>query len=146
MHENCDTCHADYPVAPANARLHLFLEDARANHVEATCTSCGVTEVIFTTPAGFIRLLTECKLSIVVHIHPDSALRERADRAWANATDEEEDTPPLPEQRSLPEYDLTARHEQELSGFAASIAAIPDELFWTCIEDDTNHDRPETWT
>lgn len=139
MHENCNGCNQDYLVETSNAVLHLFIEDYIANHVEAHCPHCGEVETIFTTPAGFVRLQAECKLGITIHLHADESLRQRANIAWGRHEEQ------AASEEELPVYDLTERHEQDIAGFAASIAAVPVELFWLFIEDDTNHDRPERW-
>lgn len=138
MRENCNACNQDYDITTSNAVLHLFIEDFMANHVEAKCP-CGNVEVIFTTPAGFLQLMQECKLGITLHLHADDALRARANTAWGRHGQEAADN------ASLPTYDLTERMEQDIAGFASSVEAMPIELFWTFIEDETNHDRPDRW-
>lgn len=139
MNENCNSCNKDYAIDTGNAKLHLFIEDFMANHVEAKCRNCGEVEVIFTTPAGFVRLQQESKLGIIIHLKADPSLIKRAEMAWGRHEQQ------AVSHVELPVYDLTDRHEQAVSGFASNLAAIPDELFWAFIEDETNHDLPERW-
>lgn len=139
MHENCNQCDTDYDITAENGRLHLFIENYIANHVEAKCTHCGNVEVIFVTPAGLVAVVKNVKLHLELHIHADKGLQERANAAWGRHSEQEAAAV------TLPTHDLTDRHEQELAGFASSIEAMPAELFWTFIEDDTNKDKPERW-
>jgi hypothetical protein len=140
LHENCNTCGQDYEITSDTACLNLFIADPACNHIEAHC-SCGATEVIYVGADAFLHVMQTCKLGVSLYPRASEELQARAAATWSSRSE-----PTAPAWVELPTHDLTDRQEQDISGFAASFAAIPDELFWTFIEDDTNHDRPETWT
>lgn len=90
MHENCDTCHVDYTITAKNTKVFLFLEDAEANHLEATCPN-GHVEIIFLTVAGFFRIMSETKLNVTFGEAPTEEFKARAHAVWHGVKDELDD-------------------------------------------------------
>lgn len=155
----CDRCHGDYRALEANAVAHIYVKDHRCNHVEARCTHCGTTEVIFLGPNRIEEVVRVGKLAVRVVAEATAGLRVRAENAWAaadKATAPESDHRSMPaggggatpeaEPEPLQTFDLTSRHEELVAGFGESLRNIPDELLWDGMQSDSLREHPERWT
>lgn len=85
MMETCETCHKDYLVTPKTAKLALFISYPPANHVVATCSACGATEIIYVTANVIMKLMVKNEFPIVLGDEPTDDRRDRADRTWLAA-------------------------------------------------------------
>lgn len=156
----CDRCHGDYRAREANAVAHIYVKDSRCNHVEARCTNCGTTEVIFLGPHRIEDVIRGGNLQVEVLAEATAGLRVRAENAWAAA---EKATAPEGEHRpsgrtgtssagveptteQVRTYDLTPRHEELIAGFGEALLNIPDELLWDGMEGESQREHPERWT
>jgi hypothetical protein len=157
----CDRCHGDYGAREANAVAHIYVKDSRCNHVEARCTNCGTTEVIFLGPHRIEDVIRGGSLQVEVLAEATAGLRVRAENAWAaaeKATAPEVDpsrpvgstgpraTDGEPATEPVRTFDLTERHEKLISGFGQALLNIPDELLWDGMRGQTQRERPERWT
>jgi hypothetical protein len=158
----CEGCRNDYRPAEGTAVARLYVKDQRCNHIEARCTSCGVTEVIYLGPNRLEDILRVCKVPVSVFAEATSRLRVRAERAWAAAEDHADTNddldnepatlgqPPLeagqPATEAPKSYELTSRHEELLSTFGRALDSIPDDLLWDGLQGDhDNRDLPPRW-
>jgi hypothetical protein len=153
----CDRCHGEYEARAGSAVAHLFVKDSRCNHLEARCGHCGTVEVIFLGPSRLEDAVRIGRLEVRVVAEASSDLRVRAERAWAAAEAAHEAAsadsrprtgPAAPEgtgTATLPQYDLTPRHERLLESFGATLAGIPDDLLWEELQSDHRRDLPERW-
>lgn len=83
MVENCDTCHADYDITPANALIRIYLGYPSANHLSAKCQN-GHVERLFANNASLVSIIGQIKkLRIYVAEDPDADLRADSDASWA---------------------------------------------------------------
>jgi hypothetical protein len=148
----------------------LYVKDSRCNHVEARCSACGVTEVIYLGPHRIQELLATSPLPITVLAEASSRLRVRAENAWAAAEADAEgvdkgrsgeptgsgsEGQPAASQSQVEggttvtatpaSYELTPRHEELLSGFGEALANIPDELLWDGLQGEHRGDLPTRW-
>jgi hypothetical protein len=155
----CDRCHGEYRAREANAVAHIYVKDSRCNHVEARCTNCGTTEVIFLGPNRIEQVIRSGQLTIELLAEASAGLRVRAENAWAAA---EKATAPEGEHRSygsgvapgeaeggtepVQTYELTSRHEELVAGFGEALLNIPDELLWDGMHSETDRQHPERWT
>ena len=155
----CDRCHGDYRAREANAVAHIYVKDSRCNHVEARCTNCGTTEVIFLGPHRIEDVIRKGALEVEVLAEASAGLRVRAENAWAaaeKATAPEGDhrqpsgsaaaAGPEPQPEPVRTYDLTSRHEALIAGFGEALLNIPDELLWDGLESESHREHPERWT
>jgi hypothetical protein len=159
----CDKCHGDYQAHEGSAVAHLYVKDPRCNHLEARCTHCGTTEVIFLGPHRIEEAIREGELEVEVSAQAAGELRVRAERAWHAA---ESGTPPerrgnasapagtqlgsprteLVEGDTLRRYELTDRHEELLASFGSALENIPDDLLWDGLHSEHHPLHPERWT
>ena len=158
----CDRCHGEYRALEANAVAHIYVKDSRCNHVEARCTNCGTTEVIFLGPHRIEDVTRSGSLRVELLAEATAGLRVRAENAWAAA---EKATAPdgdhrqssssagshasadeCEEHEAVRTYDLTRRHEELINGFGEALLNIPDELLWDGMKGDTHREFPERWT
>jgi hypothetical protein len=160
----CDHCQGDYEARTGTAVAHLFVRDHRCNHLEARCTGCGALEVIFLGPNRLEEAVRVGRLEIRVRAEASSALRVRAERAWAAAEEHAGRTGGREESSSgyggaelddrtqnepgplLREHPLTPRHERLLESFGETLGSIPDDLLWDAFESDHGREHPERWT
>jgi len=96
MTETCETCHKDYAVSPKTAKLALFISYPPANHVLATCSSCGTTEIIYVTAKVIMKLMDRNEYAILLDDEPTEERRDRADRTWLAALPPVEPELPYP--------------------------------------------------
>jgi len=155
----CDSCASAYSPSQESATAHLYVADHRCNHIEARCSHCGATEIIYLGPNRFTQLLEEFSLPVAVYAEADPQLRVRAERAWAAAhegsrrTIDYGDHPAGRGSRrrseqggdTLKQYELTPRHEELLAGFGSALAAIPDELLWDGLQGQHDAQHPARW-
>lgn len=157
----CDKCTGDYEAVEGTAVAHLYVKDKRCNYIDARCSHCGTTEVIFLGPNRLEAVIREGGLPVKVNAEADSDLRLRAERAWAAAEQPSESSMSTGAQPSslaqngersdaagntLERYDLTPRHEELLATFGRTLTNIPDELFWDGLAGDHDRELPERWT
>lgn len=156
----CDRCKTEYVPTEESAVAHLYLKDPRCNHIEARCSNCGATEIIYLGPQRLAQVLTEVSVTVAVYAEADPRLRVRAERAWAAAHEatQPRDCGGHPAARSssptrsagpgntLREYELTPRHEEMLSSFGAALTNIPDELLWDSLQGEHHPEHPARWT
>jgi hypothetical protein len=122
---------------------YVFVKDVRCNHLEARCGHCGITEVIFLGPHRLQDAVATGRLEVQIKAEAPAELRVRAERAWAAA---EEEAGQDDDSTTLPEYDLTPRHERLLESFGRTLDTIPDDLLWEELRGDHDRDHPERWT
>jgi hypothetical protein len=162
MRFTCDRCHGDYEATQGSAIAHVYIKDRRCNHVEARCSHCGTTEVIFLGPHRIEEAIRVAEVDPVIHVEADGALRVRAERAWqaveqpqpetggeqpprqrpvrpagpagASASGRGTSTPATPPQTIRPQR-LNKRQEREVARFAETLEHIPDDLLWDGFEE-----------
>ena len=161
----CDKCHGEYRALEANASAHVYVKDRRCNHIEAHCSHCGATEVIYLGPNRLQAVLEASKVPLTVHAEATSDLRLRAERAWAaaerrsEALDGERQASPVGPAHleggegaatagdTLTVYELTRRHEDLLASFGDALSNIPDDLLWDGFHSgERRKDLPDRWT
>jgi hypothetical protein len=158
----CEGCGTAYQPGEATAVARLYVKDSRCNHIEARCSSCGLTEVIYLGPNRIQDVLRTSPLPVSVFAEATARLRVRAETAWAAAEDEADedgeaeagaeaqaDAAPLdggPTVTEAPQsYELTPRHEQLLVTFGEALSNIPDELLWDGLQGEHRADLPPRW-
>jgi hypothetical protein len=149
----CEGCGTAYQPAEESAVARLYVKDSRCNHIEARCSHCGLTEVIYLGPNRIQEVLRVSKLTVSVFAEASGRLRVRAENAWA-AAEEEADSDDLPRPVEPVEptgagvpgsYHLTPRHEKLLSSFGETLHNIPDELLWDGLHGEHRQDLPPRW-
>ncbi len=166
----CEGCGAAYEPVEATSVARLYVKDSRCNHIEARCSSCGVTEVIYLGPNRIQEVLQTSSLPVTVYAEATGRLRVRAENAWAAAEEEADrvgldrsgdpsgavgDGTPSPAGQQLDagttvteapkSYELTPRHEQLLATFGDALSNIPDELLWDGLQGEHPGDLPPRW-
>jgi hypothetical protein len=168
----CEGCGTAYQPVEATSVARVYVQDSRCNHIEARCTSCGITEVIYLGPNRIQEVLRVSRLPVTVYAEATSRLRIRAENAWAAAEDEAdrvdlehgEPTGVSGEGASTPggqqldagttvtqapkSYELTPRHEQLLESFGEALNNIPDDLLWDGLQAEQGErrgDLPPRW-
>jgi hypothetical protein len=166
----CEGCGTVYQPVEATAVARLYIKDSRCNHVEARCSDCGITEVIYLGPNRMQELLRATGLPVSVSAEASSRLRVRAENAWAAAEAEVgdrvdsghhgepaaagSDGQPSPAHQvdggttvteAPKSYDLTPRHEQLLASFGEALGNIPDELLWDGLQGEHRGELPARW-
>jgi hypothetical protein len=166
----CEGCGTAYQPVEETSVARLYVKDSRCNHIEATCSSCGLTEVIYLGPNRIQEVLRASKLPVTVFAEATARLRVRAENAWAAAEDAAErddrhptgepaaggsDTHASPTGQQLDagttvteapkSYELTPRHEKLLSSFGEALSNIPDELLWDGLQGEHRGDLPPRW-
>ena len=165
----CEGCGAAYEPVEATSVARLYVKDSRCNHIEARCSSCGVTEVIYLGPNRIQEVLRTSSLPVTVYAEATGRLRVRAENAWAAAEDETVlgelgrhgepggaggDAPSSPAQQldggttvtqAPKSYELTPRHEQLLASFGEALGNIPDELLWDGLQGEHRGELPPRW-
>src|SRR5215213_6138324 len=91
----CEGCGTAYQPAEESAVARLYVKDSRCNHIEAQCSHCGLTEVIYLGPNRIQEVLRVAELTISVFAEATGRLRVRAENAWA-AAEEEADRDEVP--------------------------------------------------
>jgi hypothetical protein len=143
----CEGCGTAYQPVGGTAVARLYVKDSRCNHIEARCSTCGLTEVIYLGPNRIQDVLRTSPLPITVFAEASARLRVRAETAWAAAEDEQEE----PGHRDHPAdpgatgYELTPRHEQLLASFGEALSNIPDDLLWDGLQGDHRGELPPRW-
>lgn len=158
MNFTCDRCHGDYQATALSTTAHLFLKDARCNHIEARCSHCGTKEVIFLGPRQIAAIISNQGVVPSVEAEAGSPLRVRAEKAWAAAEEtdavaqaEEVGSPATnvhtapPAGDVLQRYELTRRHEQLLDSFGDTLSNIPDDLLWDELHGEHDRKHPDRW-
>jgi hypothetical protein len=162
----CEGCGTAYRPVEETAVARLYVKDSRCNHIEAKCSSCGVTEVIYLGPNRLQEVLRANRLPVSVFAEASARLRVRAENAWAAAEAEagsepgrsgagSEGQPPSaghsPNDAGTTvtappkSYELTPRHEKLLASFGEALTNIPDELLWDGLEGEHRGDLPARW-
>ena len=170
----CEGCGTAYQPVEETAVARLYVKDSRCNHIEATCSSCGLTEVIYLGPNRIQDVLRTSRLPVSVFAEATARLRVRAETAWAAAEDDAEDEagladlghpgesagtgtegPASPGGQQLDggttvteapkSYELTPRHEQLLATFGEALSNIPDDLLWDGLQGEHSGDLPPRW-
>lgn len=159
----CDYCHGDYTATASNATAVVYFTDHRCNHIQARCTLCRRTEVIFLGPNKLEDVIRNGRIPVKAHAEPDGSMRLRAARAWKAADDaaeamaarRQQKEQQVSEQRksggeSTPEpevktYELTSRLEDEVNRFRQALEAMPDDLLAEGWGDDTDRPYPDRW-
>ena len=168
----CEGCGAAYEPVEATSVARLYVKDSRCNHIEARCSCCGVTEVIYLGPNRIQEVLRVTPLPVSVFAEATARLRVRAENAWAAAEADAEVEVELglrgepanggpegqPPHGSQPHpdagttvteapksYELTPRQEKLLASFGDTLTNIPDELLWDGIQSDHRGDLPPRW-
>ena len=136
-HESCDNCNHEYDFSPEVATLNLFINDPMCNFIMAVCPQCGVNTRIFLTGDAIVHIISECKLGFSLASDATDELKAAAKSLYGE---------PDEVAVQVETYELTDRQEQAISGFGSALEAIPDELFWDCINDDTDRPYPQDWT
>ena len=163
----CEGCGTAYQPAEATSVARLYVKDSRCNHIEAMCSGCGATEVIYLGPNRLQEVLRTNQLPVSVFAEASPRLRVRAENAWAAAEDEADRL--APGHRGEPaaggevpvvkpaldagttvtqaprNYELTPRHEALLATFGDALTNIPDELLWDGLQGEHRGDLPPRW-
>ncbi len=162
----CEGCGTAYRPVEETSVARVYVKDSRCNHIEARCSHCGTSEIIYLGPHRMQEVLSSTTLSVTVYAEASSRLRVRAENAWAAAEDEADradiptyvgDTHPAPLGQPQLEagttvveapqsYELTPRHEQLLASFGQTLSNIPDELLWDGLNSEHRGDLPARWT
>ncbi len=163
----CEGCGTAYRPVEETSVARLYVRDSRCNHIEARCSQCGASEVIYLGPHRMQEVLQDSPLPVTVFAEASARLRVRAENAWAAAEDEAAradtggsgtsgDTQPTPVGQPQLEtgttvteaprnYELTPRHEQLLASFGETLSNIPDELLWDGLQGEHRGDLPARW-
>ena len=151
----CEGCGTAYQPVEESAVARLYVKDIRCNHIEARCSSCGLTEVIYLGPNRIQDVLRSSGLPVSVFAEATPRLRVRAETAWAAAEDEadgaegdegaEPTDPSGSAERAPASYELTPRHEQLLATFGEALSNIPDDLLWDGLHGEYRGDLPPRW-
>jgi len=164
----CEGCGTAYQPVEETAVARLYVKDSRCNHIEARCSTCGLTEVIYLGPNRIQEVLRTSPLPVSVFAEATARLRVRAENAWAAAEDEHGDlghpvdhpaagaegaATPSGQQldggttvtQAPKSYELTPRHEQMLATFGEALSNIPDDLLWDGLHGEHRGELPPRW-
>jgi hypothetical protein len=145
----CEGCGTAYLPVEETAVARLYVKDSRCNHIEARCSSCGLTELIYLGPNRIEDVLRSSGLPVSVFAEATPRLRVRAETAWAAAEEEAEGAEPTdpsgPAESAPASYELTPRHEQLLATFGEALSNIPDDLLWDGLRGEHRGDLPPRW-
>src|SRR3712207_4333535 len=86
----CEGCGTAYQPGEETSVARLYVKDSRCNHIEARCSTCGLTEVIYLGPNRIQDVLGSSTLPVSVFAEAPARLRVRAETAWAAAEEEAE--------------------------------------------------------
>src|SRR5215210_4137642 len=84
----CEGCGTTYQPVEETSVARLYVKDSRCNHIEARCSSCGLTAVIYLGPNRIQEVLRASRLPVSVYAAATGRLRIPAEKAWAAAEDE----------------------------------------------------------
>ncbi len=129
--DDCSRCEKIYPLTADNAYLfHYSNEKESKDNLYCVCPHCDYRTRIFIGEETF-KTAVDNGIGLGVEKYaPEGAYDDWYElRGFVKP-----DT-----------YELTDRHEAIIRKFGETILAIPDDLFWDTIEDDTQKPYPQKW-
>lgn len=128
--DDCSKCNKRYALTKENTYMFHYTNDEGKDNLYCVCPNCDHRTRIFIREETF-----EAAVNNGIGLGVEKYAPEGVYNDWSQL---QGIVPPET-------YELTNRHEAIIRKFGETILAIPDDMFWDNIEDDTQKPYPQKW-